>query len=134
MIVETRHDVRAAADERLQRLRAAGEILEVDVEALLLVETQLLRQRRRQVHHLVLPTDREPYRRAAALRAPIAAARPKEHEDRQGRNDRFHDFQRSSHCSNRVTPALAMTTTTASTVIPAKTPVVSNVPSACEIT
>ena len=36
--------------------------------------------------------------------------------------------------SSRVTAALTMTTIIASTVMPAKTPVVSNVPSACEIT
>src|SRR5438105_4226281 len=41
---------------------------------------------------------------------------------------------RSNHRSNRVTAALTTTTTMPRTVIPAKTPVVSNVPSACEIT
>jgi len=44
--------------------------------------------------HLVLPTDREPYLCAAARRAPIAAARPRNASDRQGRKNRFHDFQR----------------------------------------
>src|ERR1051326_4227422 len=43
-------------------------------------------------------------------------------------------FHRSNHRSNRDTPADAMTTTIASTVIPAKTPVVSNGPSACAMT
>ena len=43
-------------------------------------------------------------------------------------------FHRSSQRSTRATAALTITTTIASTVMPAKTPVVSNVPSACEIT
>src|SRR4026209_1155546 len=46
----------------------------------------------------------------------------------------FQIFHRSSHRSSRVTPWLMMTTTIARTVMPANTPVVSNVPSACEIT
>ena len=43
---------------------------------------------------------------------------------------RRHAFHRSNHRSSRDTPALTITTTTPRTVMPAKTPVVSNVPSA----
>ena len=59
VIVEAGHDVRAAADQRLQRLGAAGEVLQLRVDALLAIEAELLRERRRQVDHLVLAADRD---------------------------------------------------------------------------
>jgi hypothetical protein len=134
VIVEAGYDVGAPADERLQRLRAAGEILQVDVEPFVLVEAQLLGQRRRQVDHLVLAADGEADLHAVALRTAIATDRRRERKEREEREDSFQYFHRSSHRSSRVTAALAMTTTIARTVMPAKTPVVSNVPSAWEIT
>src|SRR5207247_5301288 len=113
------------------------------------VQPQFLRERRRQVHHLVLAADGKANHRAAGLIVRAASARRKgrkgseDRKDGKGRKDRpwpitrspiRHTFHLRSHRSSRVTPALAMTTTIASTVIPAKTPVVSKVPSAWETT
>jgi hypothetical protein len=60
VVVEPRHDVRAAADERLQRLRAAGVVLELDVEPFFLVVPELLGERRRQVDELILAAHGQP--------------------------------------------------------------------------
>ena len=54
MVVEAGDDVGAAADQRLKRLGAAREILQLDVDALFAVIPQFLRERRRQVDHLAL--------------------------------------------------------------------------------
>src|SRR6185295_19818480 len=159
VVVEPRHHVRAAADERLQRPRAAGKILQLHLDAFVAIEPELLRERRRQVDHLVLSADGEPDARSS--RVPTAARGDKGTKGNKGQKGRYrgrvsppqHDaagpslcglcsplcpcqrqpFQWSNHFSSRVTPALTMTTTTPSTVIPAKTPVVSKVPSACEM-
>ena len=48
-----------AADQRLQRLRAAGEIVDRDVEALLLEVAELLGERQRQVVEQALAADAE---------------------------------------------------------------------------
>src|SRR5262249_42701442 len=138
VIVETADDVGAAADERLQRLRTAGEILQLDVEPFLAIEPELLRERRRQVDHLILAADRDPDAVAGRFAALTRAGGDTDKDAKGNKGHKgvchHHCFQRSNHRSSRVTPALTMTTTTPSTVIPAKTPVVSNVPSACEIT
>src|SRR5206468_1313054 len=78
----------------------------------------------------ILPTDSDPDVRADSFALRARGAR----SERAYKGDRLQPFQRNNHRSSRVTPALTINTTTPSTVIPAKTPVVSNVPSACEIT
>src|SRR5262249_54881568 len=127
VIVEARDNVRAPADERLQRLRSALVVLQLDVEAFVSVEPEFLRERRRQVHHLIRSADGQAHVRAALrLRAGRREQRQTDCE--------FQPFHRSNQRSSRDTAMLTITTTTARTVMPAKTPVVSNVPSACEIT
>ena len=149
VIVEARHDVGAAADQRLQRLRAAGEILQLDVEPFVAIEPELLRERRRQVDHLVLPADRDPH--VARHRWTVAHERDaRDNRHRGHRRTRTGTHRRTScpcvlvvvvmlSIAAAIAPAASrrrstITTTMPSTVMPAKTPVVSNVPSACEIT
>ena len=151
VIVKARDDVGAAADERLQRLRPALKILQLDVQSFRRVQPELLRERRRQIDHLILAADREAHVRAVRRAARARHGKHEGHERHKGKEREEgcpsdpvrgpcwcvrdgYPFHRSNHRSSRVTPALTMTTTTASTVMPAKTPVVSNVPSACEIT
>ncbi len=52
-------DVDRAADERLQRLGATAEIVDLDVEPLLLEEALLLGDRKRQVVEELLAADAE---------------------------------------------------------------------------
>ena len=72
-------DVGAAADQRLQRARAAGEIGNLDVQALVLEIAEPLGDRERQVEQRGLAADREPHlglramRRARSAPAPAAA-------------------------------------------------------------
>src|SRR5205823_4022950 len=100
------------------------------------IKPELLRERRRQVDHLVLPADRDshvrPGRRAARPRAAGARGDTEQGDERAGspeglRYGRFathsYCFHWSSHRSRRLTAALTITTTMPSTVMPAKTPV-----------
>ncbi len=65
-----------AADQRLQRLRAAGEIVDGDVEALLLEEAEPLGERERQVVQQALAADAE--RQVGLLLRSCAATGPAE--------------------------------------------------------
>jgi len=67
MVVKAGHDVGAAANQRLQRLRPTREILQLDVDALIAVVPQFLRKRRRQVNHLALAAYSNPDARARAF-------------------------------------------------------------------
>lgn len=59
VLIGARHDIDRAADQRLQRLRAAAEIVDLDVEALLLEEALLLRDRQREIVQELLAADAE---------------------------------------------------------------------------
>jgi hypothetical protein len=59
VIVEPGDNIRTAAHQRLQRLGAAGVILQFDVEPFQFVKPQFLRERRRQVDELILAAHRE---------------------------------------------------------------------------
>ena len=54
-------DIGAAADQRLQRSRAAGEIRNLHVEAGILEVAEPLDHRQRQIEHRGLAADREPH-------------------------------------------------------------------------
>ena len=84
MVVEAGDDVGAAADERLERLGAAREILQLDVESLFAVEPELLRERRRQVDHLILATNGHAYVRPVRGAAPARADGDKDTKENRG--------------------------------------------------
>jgi hypothetical protein len=59
VLVGTGNDVDRTADQRLQRLRAAAEIVDGDVESLLLEVAEALADRQRKVVQRGLAADRE---------------------------------------------------------------------------
>ena len=90
VIVESRHDVRAAANERLQRLRSTGMILQLDVEPFLFIKPELLGERRRQIDHLVLTADRQANMGRVARRADAGPARRQGQKGHEGQTETSH--------------------------------------------
>ena len=81
VLVGARDHVDRAADQRLQRLRAAGEIVDGDVEALLLEVAEPLGERQRQVVEQALAADAErQVRLLERLRAGRAGERKRQRE------------------------------------------------------
>ena len=105
-------------------------VLQLDIEAFVAVEPELAGQRDREINQLILPAHGDADLRASDLGSARARGE-RVHRDGQSDNGETFHFHRRSHRSSRATPALIINTTTASTVMPANTPVVSNVPSAC---
>ena len=130
------------------------EVLQLDLHALVAVEAEFLGQRGREVHQHRLAADGDAdagmgavlsWRTGRAQRerqaeqchraaerplppaAPLGCLHASPHVCPRWGGQPFH---RNSQRSTRDTPALTTTTTAASTVIPANTPVVSKVPSA----
>ena len=81
VLVRARHDVDAAADQRLQRLRAAGEVVDLDVEPLGLEIAVALGDRERQIVEQRLAADGD-----GELRLFRAPARRRRRDERASAN------------------------------------------------
>src|SRR5207249_8423903 len=127
VIVKPGDDVGAAAEETLERLRAARHVLQLDVEAFIPIEPKLARERGRKINQLILPADGDTNGAAGWIASAPAGAKTRsgQNQDQPRRHEHAKTghssvlFQRNNQRSSLATPMLTTTTTSARMAIPA---------------